>query len=36
MRIAKGKVLIFNAGLLSAVTGSDFMVKKNKHVTQSI
>jgi hypothetical protein len=28
MRIAKGKVLIFNADLLSAVTGSDFMVQK--------
>jgi hypothetical protein len=30
MRIAKGKVLIFKAGLLSAVTGSDFIVQKIK------
>jgi hypothetical protein len=36
MRITKSKVLVFNVGLLSAVTGSDFIVQKNKHVTQSI
>lgn len=30
MGIAKGKVLIFNAGLIFAVTGSDFIVQKTK------